>query len=64
MNKRQTVATEYANERFVIEPGSRLHRLVSIIADTYVDDVTAERIEELEKQVESWRWMNAAGERL
>ena len=64
MSKRQTVAPEYTKERFVIEPGARLHRLVSLIADTYIDDVTPERIEQIEKQVESWRWMNASGGRV
>lgn len=58
------IAPEYANDRIVLEPGNRLHRLNAILADTYYDDLTDERIDELERIALSWRWMNAAGERV
>lgn len=57
----QTIAPEYANEKLTVAPGSRLHRLVALMFDMYIDDLTDERIAELERQVESWRWCNAAG---
>lgn len=58
------VAHEYASQPIKLEPGDRLHHLVAILCDTYYDDLTDSRIEELERLAQSWRWMNAAGERL
>jgi hypothetical protein len=60
----QLIAPEYADARLDVRPGDRLHRLVAMLFDTYCDDLSDERIAELERQVESFRWMNAAGQRL
>lgn len=60
----QKIADEYLNRTHQIKPGDRLHRLFALLADTYYDDLSDQRIEELEHQVEGFRWMNAAGQRL
>lgn len=60
----QKVATEYLNSELKVKPGDRLHRLVAMLFDTYYDDLTEERIADLEAQVETFRWMNANGTRL
>lgn len=58
------ISDTYANMTLKLEPGDRLHRLVAILFDTYYDDLTPDRISELEQLAESWRWMNAEGQRL
>ncbi len=58
------IAPKYANQKLTLEPGSRLHRLVSILFDTYYDDLTDDRIRQLEHLALSWRWMSADGERV
>lgn len=58
------IAARYAHEPLRLEPGNRLHRLVSILFDTYYDDLTDDRIQQLEQLALSWRWMNADGERV
>lgn len=59
------IASEYADKPITLVPGqSRLHGLVALLCDTYIDDLTDERIHELEALAQSWRWMNAAGERV
>jgi hypothetical protein len=60
----QKIAAEYLNETLSVEPGNRLHRLVALLFDTWYDDLTDERIAELERHVESFRWMNASAERV
>jgi hypothetical protein len=60
----QKIASEYANAELHLKPGSRLHRLVALMFDTYCDDISDARIADLEQQVESFRWMNAAGQRV
>lgn len=60
----QKISAEFANETFRIKPGDRFHRLIALLTDNHYDDVTDQRIEDLERHVESWRWMNAAGERV
>ena len=60
----QTIAPAYANGELRLRPGDRLHRLVAMLFDTYIDDLSDDRIAELERQVESWRWCNAAGKRV
>jgi hypothetical protein len=60
----QSIAPEYLNEKLELKPGDRLHRLVAMLFDTYYDDLTDERLAELERQVETFRWMNAAGNRV
>eukprot|EP00873_Tetraselmis_striata_P030352 jgi/Tetstr1/450616/TSEL_037652.t1 len=53
------IADEHLGETHIIKPGDRFHRLISRMADTYYDDLTDERIEQLERQVDEWRWMHA-----
>lgn len=53
------VADEYLLETHIIKPRDRIHRLVSRMADTHYDDLTDDRIEQLERQVDEWRWMHA-----
>jgi hypothetical protein len=58
------IADRYQNEDLKVEAGTRLHRLVAMLFDTYYDDLTDNRIAQLEALAESWRWMNADGERV
>jgi hypothetical protein len=55
---------EYLNKNLTLKPGNRLHRLVAMLFDTYIDDLTDQRIAELEEHVAQFRWWNAAGERI
>jgi hypothetical protein len=58
------IATDYADQPLTVKPGDRLHRLVALLFDTHYDDLTDERIVEIERGIESWRWCNAAGQRV
>lgn len=59
------IAPEYADAPITLKPfSSRLHRLVAILCDTYYDDLTDDRIAQLEGLAQSWRWMGADGRRL
>lgn len=60
----QYIDPEYLNNKLEVKPGSRLHRLVAMLFDTYYDDLTDERIAELEQHVAQFRWMNASGKRV
>jgi len=60
----QKVSDEYMRRELVSRPGERLHRLIAMLHDTWYDDLTDERIAELERQVESFRWLNASAERV
>jgi len=62
MNK--SVSPEYLHRELRLSPGDRLHRLVAMLFDTYYDDLTDERIAELEEHVAKFRWMTASGKRL
>lgn len=53
------IAPEILAQTHEVKPGDRLHRLISRLADTYYDDLSEERIEELERKVDAWRWMHA-----
>lgn len=58
------IAEEYLERELRIRPRyDRLHRLVARLCDTYYDDLTDERIEQLERQVDEWRWMHADARR-
>ncbi|WP_457798124.1 hypothetical protein [Methylocystis sp. S23] len=41
-----------------------MHRLVALLFDTWFDDLTTERIAELERLVESWRWCDSNANRV
>ena len=58
------IAPEYLNEKLTVKPGDRLHRLVAMLFDTYIDDLTDERIADLEAHIAQFRWYNADGERV
>lgn len=60
----QAISPEYKNETFTIKPGDRFHRLIALMTDTWYDDLTDQKITELEQQVESFRWMNAKAEKV
>jgi len=60
----QYIDPEYLNNKLEVKPGSRLHRLVAMLFDTYYDDLTEARIAELEEHVAKFRWMNASGKRV
>ncbi len=60
----QHIAPEYAEAELKLKPGSRLHRLVAMLFDTYIDDLSDDRIAELEQHIASFRWCNAAGQRI
>jgi hypothetical protein len=54
------ISPEYGEAPITLKPySSRLHRLVAILADTYYDDLTDDRIAQLETLAQSWRWMGA-----
>ena len=53
------VAPEYLTKTHEVKPGEPLHRLLSRLIDTYYDDLSEDRIEELERKVDEWRWCHA-----
>lgn len=57
------ISEDYLRDNITLKPGDRLHRLVARLSDTYYDDLTDERIVELERRVDEWRWMHADGTR-
>lgn len=58
------IAGEYLNRELTVKPGEKLHHLLAMLFDTYYDDLTEERIADLEATVENFRWMNASGQRI
>ena len=62
--KLKEVSRDYLTETHVIKPGDRLHRLVSRLADTYYDDLSEDRIVELELHADTFRLTHADGLRL
>ncbi|MCW2276339.1 hypothetical protein GJ654_18610 [Rhodoblastus acidophilus] len=64
MSNRCDISPEYADAQIVSKPGERLHRLFAMLCDTWIDDLSLERIHQLEEFIISWRWMNARGERM
>lgn len=57
------IAPSVLSETHEVKPGDRLHRLISRMVDTYYDDISDDRIEEIERKVDEWRWMHADGSR-
>lgn len=58
------IADDFLRHPHTIKRGDKLYRLISRMSDMHYDDLTEERVEQLERTVDEWRWMNAAGERL
>lgn len=59
-----SIDEEYLKKELTVRPGNRLHRLVAMLFDTHYDDLTDQRIAELEEHVARFRWMNASGKRV
>ena len=57
------LANEYLLAVHRIQPGDRLHRLISRLMDTYIDDLDDDRISELERHVDTFRLTHADGSR-
>jgi hypothetical protein len=64
MGTLKPVGDEYMRSTITLEPGDRLHRLVARLGDTYIDDLSDDRIVMLEQMADSFRITNAAGKRL
>jgi hypothetical protein len=60
----QKIADEYANSPIMVKPGDRIHRIVALLCDTWIDDLTGAKITEIEQSIESWRWCGANGKRV
>lgn len=60
----KAIAAEYLNDVHILKPGDRLHRLVARLGDTYYDDLTEDRIVEIERLVDQFRLTHADGSRL
>lgn len=58
------IADDYLLSVQSVRPGDRLHRLICRLADTHIDDLTDERIEEIERLADSFRVTHADGARL
>lgn len=59
----KSVAPEYLRDDLHLKPGSRLHRLVARLFDTYIDDLTEDRIVELETLADTFRLTHADSRR-
>lgn len=57
------VADEYLRDEIRLRPGDRLHRLFARLGDTWYDDLSEERIIELERLADSFRITHADGKR-
>lgn len=60
----QRIADEYAKSDLTVRPGNRLHRIMALLFDTHIDDLTDAKIAEIEQSIESWRWCDADGRRV
>lgn len=64
MNALKPVADEYMRDEIRLKPGDRLHRLVARLGDTWYDDLSDDRILELERLADTFRLTHASGQRL
>lgn len=60
----QEINPQYLSRELKVKPGDRLHRLVALLFDTHYDDLTEERLCDLEAHIAKFRWMNASGKRV
>ena len=51
-------------ETYTLREGDRIWPLIQMIRNTYIDDLSDERIQELVDLVDSWRITDAEGKRL
>lgn len=54
----------YLRDGIRLSPGDRLHRLVARLFDTHIDDLTEERILDLERLADSFRITHSDGRSL
>ena len=64
MDALKPVAAEYLMDEIRLKPGDRLHRLVARLGDTYFDDLSDDRIAELEQMADTFRLTHADGTRI
>lgn len=64
MDALKPVADDYMRDVINLKPGDRLHRLVARLGDTYIDDLSDDRIIELERLADTFRITHASGARL
>ena len=64
MDALKPVASEYLMDEIRLKPGDRLHRLVARLGDTYFDDLSDDRIVELERLADTFRITHADGARM
>lgn len=48
-------------DQYTIQEGDRLWPLIQMVRNTYIDDLTDARIQELVEMVDSWRVTDAEG---
>lgn len=63
MDALKPVADDYLRDFIKLNPGDRLHRLVARLGDTWIDDLSEDRIIELEQLADSFRITHASGAR-
>lgn len=63
MSALKPVADDYLRDVIKLNPGDRLHRLVARLGDTWIDDLSDERIVELEQLADTFRITHASGAR-
>lgn len=51
-------------DSYTVKEGDRIWPLIQMIRNTWIDDLTDERIQELVDMVDSWRITDADGKRL
>lgn len=61
MGALKPIAEEYLRDELCLKPGDRLHRLVARLADTWIDDLSDDRIVELERHADDFRLTHANG---
>lgn len=64
MSDLKPVSDDYMRDVINLKPGDRLHRLVARLCDTYYDDLSDDRIVELELLADTFRITHADGKRL
>lgn len=64
MNGLKPVSDDYMRDVLTLKPGNRLHRLVARLHDTYYDDLSDDRIIELERLADTYRLTHADGKRI
>ncbi|CAH2399104.1 hypothetical protein [Mesorhizobium ventifaucium] len=52
---------EYLRTAFIVAPGERLHRLLARLSDSYIDDLSDDLIEGLERTLDAHRICHADG---